>query len=316
MTDNNPSKPQPQGAVVNEALDAYKKVLEYERIRREEQMKNLLRLEAERDATISQRLARAPAAPPAGGSLRGSVRIKLQTRMAQDLVAGRADTTAKAKQIIGLMAFASSSRRVHEAARLDDPYAHWYLLRMSKAIEDGEQAIAALKTSLTARMQKKSGVEIEIGSTKKFFELPLMFSTPHAFKAAYLLVEYDDYIRMVLTAFHCGMLSGRDEQFSLVNEAGRIMRRVFAAAADYVYIKGLTVESIRGNDTDTARAANKRMGLIPEDVLSGKERDPYAPSKRTPLTPEVAAATQDSLSGAFERRIHRMQQGATDQTGE
>lgn len=309
-----PSQPQPPGEVVNEAFESYKKLMEYERIRREEQEKNLLRLEAERDEAIRRRLAPAPALPPAGGSLRGSVRILLQTRMAQDLVAGRADSTDSTKQIIGLMTFASSSRRVHEAARLDDPYAHWYLLRMTKDIVDGKQKIAALQTALTDRMHQIPGVEIDVGATQRAFVLPLTFSTPHAFQAAYVLVDYDNYIRMVLTACHCGILSGRSEQFSLINEAGKVMRRVFAAAAGYVYIKGLTVDSIRSGDTDTAKAAIKRMGAIPEDVLNGKERDPYAPSNRTPLTPEVASATQNSLSGAFERRVQRMQQST--KTGE
>lgn len=309
-----PSQPQPPIGTVKDAFDGYKKILEYERIRREEQEKNLLRLEAERDEAIRRRLAPAPEVPPAGGSLRGSVRILLQTRMAQDLVAGRADSIDGTKQIVGLMTFAKSSRQVHEAARLEDPYAHWYLLRMTKEIEAGKQNIAALQTALTDRMHQIPGVEIDVGATQKAFVLPLTFSTPHAFQAAYLLVQYDNYIRMVLTACHCGILSGRSEQFRLINEAGKVMRRVFAAAAGYVYIKGLTVDSIRSGDTDTAKAARKRMGAIPEDVLNGKERDSYAPSSRTPLTPEVASATQNSLSGAFERRVQRMQRGT--ETGE
>lgn len=310
-----PSQPQPPIDTAKDTFDAYKKMLEYERIRREEQQKNLLRLEAERDEAIRRRLAPAPEVPPAGGSLRGNVRILLQTRMAQDLIAGRADSIDRAKQIVGLMTFAKSSRQVHEAARLEDPYAHWYLLRMTKEIEAGKQNIAALQTALTDRMQQMPGVEIDVGATQKAFSLPLTFSTAHAFQAAYLLVQYDNYIRMVLTACHCGMLSGRHEQFLLINEAGKVMRRVFAVASDYVYIKGLTVDSIRGNDTDAAKVARKRMGQIPEDVLSGKERDPYAPSRRTLMSPEVADATRNSLSGAFKSRIQRMQQSTGSTVG-
>ncbi len=73
-------------------------------------------------------------APEALGPLRGQVWLTIQTHQAQQLVRGRNGTPDK-PAIIGLVGFADRLRVIWQAARNDDPYADWWLIKVHEAIE-------------------------------------------------------------------------------------------------------------------------------------------------------------------------------------
>ena len=68
------------------------------------------------------------------GALHGQVWLTIQTNQAQQLIHGRAGTPDK-PTIIGLVGFANRLRVIWQAARNDDPYADWWLIKVHEAIE-------------------------------------------------------------------------------------------------------------------------------------------------------------------------------------
>ena len=71
---------------------------------------------------------------PTPGALRGEVRLTVQSRYAQRLIVGRAWTPEK-PAIIGLVGFADRLRVIWHAARADDPYADWWLIKIDAALQ-------------------------------------------------------------------------------------------------------------------------------------------------------------------------------------
>ena len=78
--------------------------------------------------------------PVASGRLRTEVAFHLQTVRAGQFVLGRA-RSARAHRVIGLRGFAWWTSVIVAAARADDPFADWWLLRL-------ETAAAALRCEL------------------------------------------------------------------------------------------------------------------------------------------------------------------------
>ena len=67
------------------------------------------------------------------GALRGEVWLTVQSHHAQRLILGRAATLEK-PAIVGLVGFADRLRVIWNAARADDPYADWWLIKIDEAL--------------------------------------------------------------------------------------------------------------------------------------------------------------------------------------
>ena len=243
----------------------------------------------------------APAANPA--ALRGSVEISLQTKAAQDLAAGRARMAGERRStpVIGLMTFAKQVRWLHQAARIDDPYATWFLLRITRECEVVKAELAT-RLGEVQNLMSMPGLAVTVGQTPVVFTVPLTFSTPHAFRGAYLLLELDRYVRLLLTAEHIAVID-RTGKYERLHEATRLVRSVFAIPGQYVYLE-LTREDVR-NGTARAAQARQRMGELPAEVLDGPTLDPFAPDPRRGPNPEVAGKISDNLQDAFAKRNER-----------
>lgn len=234
-------------------------------------------------------------------ALRGRVSITLQTIAAQRLAAGRQEA-GRGPSITGLMQYAKRVRLLHQAARIDDPYADWYLLRITGEIEQAKIELAEYRRQVDAMLQRP-GLDVDIGAATMKFDLPLTFSTPHAFQGAYLLLDMDDAVRRIMTAVHIGLLD-RDEKHRRMDQIGHVCRRVFACANSYVYLE-LTREAMQQH---TARAAEavRRMGELPPAVLSGDLRDAFAPDRRrSPPSDDARQELATGLSKAFAQRNER-----------
>src|SRR5690606_38405599 len=79
-----------------------------------------------------------PVRPSAG--LRGEVSLTVHTRYAKSLIGGRPASAGK-PAIIGLLGFANRLRVIWRAAKQDDPYAHWWLIRLDAALEDIQERV-------------------------------------------------------------------------------------------------------------------------------------------------------------------------------
>ena len=207
------------------------------------------------------------------GPLRSESWITLQTRQAQRLVTGRRAEDGT-PGIVGLTRFAALLRPLWNAARADDPWADWWLLRVHDAIELGHQELDALLEYINRLLKQTPNVSVTVAVSIEPLKVPLTFTNPYAFRGAYLLAKFDDLVRAVLTAKHVAM-ADRSSAERLIADGGRQVRRAYNAALGYRFL-GITRDDAR---LMTARImeAEAHMGTLPSDILDAKLRAPFAP---------------------------------------
>lgn len=107
--------------------------------------------------------------------------------------------------------------------------------------------------------------------------IPLTFSHPYAFRGAYLIADFDETVRALLTARHVGLMSTRESE-RLLDRAARAVRRAYLSPVGYEYL-GITREDV-AQGTARAQQAKEVMGELPAAILSSEQRAPYAPESQ------------------------------------
>jgi integrating conjugative element protein (TIGR03761 family) len=212
------------------------------------------------------------------GELRGVADLYVQTRQAQRLVMGRA-ANGDQPAIIGLVRFGMRVRQLWSASAADDPYADWFLLQTLENLESGREELGRMHVELEALLQGILGVDIAVAESLKPARVPLQFANPYGYMGAYLIADYDRFVRAVLTARHVGLLD-RDGSERRLSQGGRLVRRAFASLQRYKHC-AVTRDDMAGN-TARAREALAAMGPLPAEVLKGDLRPRIAPELPRP----------------------------------
>ena len=213
--------------------------------------------------------------PEKPGALQGQVWLTLQTSQAQLLVHGRNGTTDKAT-IIGLVGFADRLRVIWQAARGDDPYADWWLIKVHEAIERVAQAITSRQADLDKQLAAMTAMTVSVATSRRPYRVHLQFANPYAYRSARLVADYDRLVCTALTARHIGLLDG--ETCSLVPRAcAHRLRALFMIPQGYRFLK-IDRETVRLR-TGRSHAARVAMGEVPDDILNGARRAPLVPRK-------------------------------------
>jgi len=209
------------------------------------------------------------------GPLRGQVWLTLQTRQAWQLVRGRNGTRGK-QPIIGLGLFADWLRVIWQAARADDPYADWWLIKVHEAIEASETFIRHRQVELDKHLEQMTGLEVNVASSQHPYRVQLQFTNPYAYRAAQLVASYDQLVCTALTARHIGRLDGA--AYVQVQQAcARKLRALFMLPQGYRLLK-IDRDSMR-MQTGRTHEARQIMGEVPEAILSGERQAPLVPRK-------------------------------------
>jgi len=208
--------------------------------------------------------------------LRSETSLILQTNHSQRLVQGRGGEDGK-QRIVGLVQFAAMSRSVWNGALADDPYAHWWLVRMHEAIEESAAELLTLHDHVNVLLQAIPGLTVSVAQSVEPVRLPLTFTNPFGFRGAYLLARFDELVRLILTARHVA-LADRETSMRLLADGGRHVRRAYNSVLRYRFL------GINGDDvrliTARGKEAEALMGPLPAAVLDGSLRAPHAPDSR------------------------------------
>lgn len=215
------------------------------------------------------------------GGLRGGASLVVQTRQAQRLVYGRSEQKDK-PAIIGLVQFGMLMRRIWISAMVDDPYADWYLLRVLDCLEEARSEIRSLHRKINQQLQALSGIEITVAQSAAPVRVPLQFANPYGYMGSYLIADYDDLVRAILTARHVGLIS-RDHGEQMIHRGARQVRRAFASPLGWKHL-AVNREGLRQNN-QRAQQAREKMGELPEDILEGTRRARIAPEIRKAFHP-------------------------------
>ena len=209
------------------------------------------------------------------GVLRGQVWLTIQTRQAQQLVRGRNGTPEK-PAITGLVGFANKLRVIWQAARNDDPYADWWLIKVHETLDSTRQLIKKRQTEVDTVLDQMASMDIAVAESSRPYRVPLRFANPYAYQGARLIAEYDTLVRTVLTGTHVGLID-RETSDGFLKLCTRKIRGAFALPQDYRFL-GIDREAVRKGTGKAAQAVNF-MGVVPEDVMSGELRAPLVPRK-------------------------------------
>lgn len=215
------------------------------------------------------------------GGLRSQASMVIQTRQAQRLVDGR---EKNGPAIIGMTAFGRRTRNLWLSAQNDDPYADWFLIRIEDAIETARGFIQEKTKAMQQLLKVMEGVKIEVAVSMDPVAIPLQFTNPYGYMGAYLIADFDELVRWVLTARHFGLID-RDKSMEILNGASRPIRRAFHCVAEWHFTSINRDDVIR--QTAAAKHAEEIMGAVPQNVLDGTHRARYAPDirKRKVLDP-------------------------------
>ncbi len=213
--------------------------------------------------------------PEKPGALRGQVWLTIQTSQAQQLIRGRNGTPDK-PTIIGLVGFADRLRMIWQAARNDDPYADWWLIKVHKAIDSAGTYIRNQQADLNNQLDQMNAMEVTVAKSLRPHRVPLQFANPYAYRGAHLLSEYDRFVCTALTARYIGLLDSETCN-GLLKVCARKIRSTFMIPHGYRFL-GIDRESLRrgGEKSNDARQA---MGEVPDNVLSGERHAPLVPRK-------------------------------------
>lgn len=222
--------------------------------------------------------SQATMADSAPGVLRGEVWLTVQSHHARRLVLGRAATVDK-PAIIGLVGFADRLRVIWNAARADDPYADWWLIKIDEALERARSRIKSERAVLDECIEQRSALQIKVVTTTKPYRVALNFANPYAYWGAHLIAEFDTTARTILTAKHVGLINGNLAEQSLHGCAGAI-RSLFAVPLGYRVLR-IDREAVKANGK-TAKEAAEFMGELPQAVLLGEHSAALTPRKAQP----------------------------------
>lgn len=200
------------------------------------------------------------------GALQGEVWLTVQTYQAQSLIRGRRSSEGKSA-IVGLIGFADRLKSLWQAARFDDPYADWWLIKVEGAIAASRSQLQQVQEQLEALPPLHNGFEFAIAKSSQPQRVSLQFANPYAFRAAQMLAEFDQMLCAVMTFRHLGVdfPTTLDEQ---VNASSRWVRRVFAVPQGY-HSLSVCRDDLRQH-TARAEKAREQMGELPQDILSGE----------------------------------------------
>lgn len=209
------------------------------------------------------------------GALRSQVWLTLQTRQALQLVRGRNARRGK-PAIAGLIHFAERLRLIWQAARDDDPWADWWLVRIHESTEACVRYFEDREAQMQALLSRCAAMDVTVAGSERPSRVSLQFANPYAYRAARLLARFDTLVCMALTARRVGLLDSESSD-QVIRSCGHRLRSAFTAVHEYRFT-GASRESLSLGDakSDEALAA---MGEVPEEILSGEQRAPIVPRK-------------------------------------
>jgi integrating conjugative element protein (TIGR03761 family) len=219
------------------------------------------------------------------GALRGQAWLTVQTRQAQQLIRGR-KATPENPAIIGLVGFADRLRLIWQAARHDDPYADWWLIKVHETLDQARHTIAAEQAAVDELMAGMTAIEVTVAKSLRPYRVPLQFANPYAYQGAQLIGEYDTLVRTLLSGCHVGLLD-RESSQKITHLAARKVRGTFAVPLGFRFLS-IDRQSLQ-QDSDKQAQARQLMGDLPLEVLNDEQRAPLVPHK-APFPNDIARA--------------------------
>lgn len=209
------------------------------------------------------------------GKLRGKIELTLHSYHATRLWYGRGVSTGK-PQIIGCRQFLLLAGRIQQSAARDDPYADYWMLRIDERADKAKEALDERQADVKHLLH---AIPPELSIAENINQQPLVTPVytggPQGWQAVMLLIGFDRLVRDVLMLQHIAMMS-RDTGAAAIESVRKRLLGLFSEPKRYPGHSGSTRDDHAANNA-RARDAVAKYGELPEDVLRGERRSPWAP---------------------------------------
>jgi integrating conjugative element protein (TIGR03761 family) len=239
---------------------------------------------------------------PSVGRLQGDAWLEIHTRQAQRLIRGRRRSGDK-PAITGLLGFATQLNLIWQAASEDDPYAHWWLIKIEESIATAQAFLAEQVARMETLCTGTARFQLSISHSRRPQTVLLQFATPYAYRAAQLLGEFDCLVCQCLTLKHIGACAP-NQLTEIIETAAHQVRRVFCLPQDF-RVFAIDSADVRQH-TQRAEQARTHLGELPADILAGECRATFAPRREgqgsyqpeKPREAEPVSASPDTADSA------------------
>lgn len=212
------------------------------------------------------------------GALRTDIKLTLHTQYATKLWQGKQvkQGDKMTTRIVSYPFCLSVLNRIHQHSAQDDPYADDYLLKIETKILAARNEISRLNDKIFDLYTDKIPEEIKLSNSFNIspVEIPLMIKSAMGYQLIYLLADFDNFARVVMTGAHIAIMSRLDAS-ALINRTAHLIRSILGFIQRYKDA-GVNRQDMK-NGTALALAAMKRFGELPGDILSGQRRSQFAP---------------------------------------
>lgn len=199
--------------------------------------------------------------------------IILHTKTAYKLFVG---TVFNKSRCPGVINFASRLKKIYRAAKDDDPFAIFFLMKIYDAILKVKSKLAEFnaKCQDIIKALEAKGINIKVVRNENPRRVSLNFCVPYCYMVGYLVKDYDRLARLVMGMDSAGV-NLWDDSNNILYEARKAIRQVMSLAWRW-HQTSVTRERLLDHESDPgAQEAISLMGEIPDNILKKEVVIPF-----------------------------------------
>lgn len=224
------------------------------------------------------------------GALKVELSSTIHSKEAKDLFYGRKkDKDNNQNEIIGVNGFANRMKVIFSAARNDDPYADYFLIKVEQTLKNTQKNLNDILKKLNAK--KPKNIKLNFQSVAPI-TINTAYSTTFANMAVQLLLRADEVFLLVHALRHVAAITRTEEQTLLNGNSNQkgiktIIRSCFLSQLGYAFTNVNRKDiDLMTNSAMTAytkmESALKQNGddKLPDCILDRTCRSEHAPNIR------------------------------------
>lgn len=212
------------------------------------------------------------------GVLSTDISITLHTQHGLKIWTGRNRTENGKKRIVTIStpSILNILGHIHTHSANDDPYADDYLIKIEEKILKNRQLITEFTNSLVDQYVDilPPDIKLDRSFSVQPVEISLKIKSQIGYQLVYMISEYDNFARSIMTAAHIAIIS-RNDANSRLESATHLIRSLYGFIQRYKNA-GITRDELI-NGTARALAVIERFGRLSDEIIQGTTRSNYAP---------------------------------------
>jgi len=240
----------------------------------------------------------------------GDEYMMVHTRYAHRLFIGRGpDPDGTVNRIPGAKNIGTALRHFWYASMADHPYADWALIIVEEELDRCRTGIKAAKAAAMRQLEElaQQGLHLTVLRSRAPVKVDLGFRSPYGFMMALLVVEFDQFVRVIMT-LQSKDLIGHVEARRVIREQLRRLRVLFDRITRYQSILNRpSFASLTRPDFAAPKGRTLRQRIadlqavwpgLPQAVLTGTHRPRHsraAPTAQEDQATDAEASAQGLL---------------------